>query len=111
MSVFRFFENLLRPTELPPEAPPPKGVAAFYWHHVRQIKTLLIALFIVGSVTAVLDASIPVFIGRVVSILTALKPEIGLADAWPQLVAMARRAISSAFMPSSPISARAAASA
>jgi ATP-binding cassette, subfamily B, multidrug efflux pump len=89
MSVFRFFENLLRPTELPPEAPPPKGVAAFYWHHVRQIKVLLIALFVVGSVTAVLDASIPVFIGRVVAILTSLKPEIGLAEAWPQLVAMA----------------------
>jgi ATP-binding cassette, subfamily B, multidrug efflux pump len=89
MSVFTFFENRLRPTALPPEAPPPKGVAAFYWHHAGQIKSLLIALFVVGSVTAVLDAAIPVFIGRVVSILTALKPEIGLRDAWPQLVGMA----------------------
>ena len=89
MSVFTFFENLLRPTVPPPGEPPTQGVAAFYWHHVRQIKGLLIALFVVGSVTAVLDASIPVFIGRVVSILTALKPEIGLVDAWPQLVAMA----------------------
>ena len=79
MSVFSFFENLLRPTALPPEAPPPKGVAAFYWHYARQIKSLLIALFVVGSVTAVLDAAIPVFIGRVVSLLTASIPRPGCA--------------------------------
>jgi ATP-binding cassette, subfamily B, multidrug efflux pump len=89
MSLFRFFEDMLQPTKLPPDAPPPQGLAAFYWHFVRQTKGLLIALFVVGSITAVLDASIPVFIGRVVSLLTGLKPETALADAWPQLVGMA----------------------
>src|SRR5579875_1441026 len=89
MSVFRFFEDLLQPTELPADAPPPKGLGAFYWHHSRQVKHLLIALFVVGSITAVFDAAIPVFIGRLVSLLTGLKPESALAQAWPQLVAMA----------------------
>jgi ATP-binding cassette, subfamily B, multidrug efflux pump len=89
MSLFRFFEDLLRPTALQPDAPPAKGVAAFYWHYARQVKALLIALFIIGSITAVLDAAIPVFIGRVVSVLTSLHPETGLADALPQLVGMA----------------------
>ncbi|HEY3918734.1 MAG TPA: ABC transporter ATP-binding protein [Stellaceae bacterium] len=89
MSLFRFFEDLLRPTALAPDAPPPKGLGAFYWHHSRQVKSLLIALFVVGSITAVFDAAIPVFIGRLVSLLTGLKPEIALAAAWPQLVGMA----------------------
>src|SRR5579875_646735 len=89
MSVFRFFEDLLQPTELPADAPPPKGLGAFYWHHSRQVKHLLIALFVVGSITAVFDAAIPVFIGRLVSLLTGLKPETALAAAWPQLVGMA----------------------
>ena len=47
------------------EPPSSSGAGAFYWHFARQVKGLLIALFIVGSITAVLDAAIPVFIGRV----------------------------------------------
>src|SRR5580692_1185418 len=89
MGLFRFFESLLNPTVPPPEATPPNGLGAFYWYHTRQVKGLLIALFVVGSITAVFDAAIPVFIGRLVSLLTGLKPEIALEAAWPQLVGMA----------------------
>ena len=64
---FRYFENLLKPTVPPPEATPPKELGAFYWYHSRQVKGLLIALFVVGSITAVFDAAIPVFIGRLVA--------------------------------------------
>jgi len=88
MPVFRFFENLLNPTAPPPDAPPPQGLAAFYWHYARQVKGLLVALFVVGSITAVFDAAIPVFIGRVVALLTGLRPETALAQAWPQLLGM-----------------------
>ncbi len=89
MSPFKYFENLLQPTVPPPEAAPPKELGAFYWYHTRQVKNLLIALFVVGSITAVFDAAIPVFIGRLVSLLTGLQPESALEKAWPQLVGMA----------------------
>ncbi len=88
MRVFRFFENLLEPTALSPEAPPPAGLAAFYWHHARQARGLVVALFAAGSAVALLDTLIPVFIGRVVTIVSSHKPDI-LYSYWPQLLGMA----------------------
>lgn len=69
--MFAFFEKILEPTQLPPDAAPPPGLMAFYWHYARQIKGLVIALFCAGTLVALLDSTIPVFIGRVVAILTA----------------------------------------
>ncbi len=88
MRVFRFFEGLLEPTALSPEAPPPAGLLAFYWHHARQARGLVLALFAAGSVVALLDTTIPVFIGRVVTLVSSHKPDI-LYGYWPQLLGMA----------------------
>ena len=38
IGVFKFFENLLEPTAMPADAPPPAGLGAFYWHYVRQVR-------------------------------------------------------------------------
>jgi ATP-binding cassette subfamily B multidrug efflux pump len=43
----------------------------FYWHFVRQVPGLLGALFVTGFVVALLDAAIPVFMGRIVTLVTA----------------------------------------
>jgi ATP-binding cassette, subfamily B, multidrug efflux pump len=83
--MFRFFEGLLEPTALAPDAPPPRGLAAFYWHYVRQIKGLVAALFIAGTVVALLDSAIPVFIGRVVALLTAAGTKGLSAQDWRQI--------------------------
>ncbi len=88
MRVFRFFESLLEPTALSPEAPPPAGLAAFYWHHARQARGLVVALFVAGSTVAFLDTLIPVFIGRVVTMVSSQTPDI-LHSYWPQLLGMA----------------------
>ena len=69
MSIFRVFEALLEPTALPPDAPPPGGLGAFYWHYARQARRLVVALFVAGSIVALLDTTIQVFIGRVVALL------------------------------------------
>ena len=74
--MFRFFENLLEPTEKPPDTPPPelgssRALGRFYWHFVRQVPGLLSALFVTGFVVALLDAAIPVFIGRIVTLVTS----------------------------------------
>jgi ATP-binding cassette, subfamily B, multidrug efflux pump len=92
--LFRFFENLLEPTEKPPDAPPPvlgtpKALQRFYWHFVRQIPWLLVALFGTGLTVALLDAAIPVFIGRIVALVTAKTPEAIWAEARWQLFGMA----------------------
>jgi ATP-binding cassette subfamily B multidrug efflux pump len=64
MRLFRFFETLIDPTAVPSEAAPPPGLAAFYWHYARQARLLVVALFVAGSLVALLDTTIPVFIGR-----------------------------------------------
>jgi len=89
MSVFRFFEDLLDPTAMPGSAPPPAGLAAFYWHYARQVSRLVVALFVAGFIVAVLDTTIPFFMGRVVSLVASREPGALLRDSWPQLVGMA----------------------
>ncbi len=89
MSMFRWFERLVDPTAQPSDATPPPGLAAFYWHHARQVRHLVVALFIVGSMVAFLDTTIPVFIGRLVSLASTHAPDALFRDAWPQLAGMA----------------------
>ena len=89
MSLFRLFERLLEPTALPPEAPPPTSLAAFYWHYARQAGRLVVALFVAGFVVALLDTTIPIFIGRVVTLVSTHAPAALLHDAAPQLLGMA----------------------
>ncbi len=58
---------------------------AFYWHYARQIKGLIVALFIAGTFVALLDSAIPVFIGRVVALLTAADATGLSAQDWRQI--------------------------
>jgi ATP-binding cassette, subfamily B, multidrug efflux pump len=87
--MLRRLESLLDPTAGAPREPPVDGLGRFYWHFIRQARWLVAALFIGGGLLAVLDASIPAFIGRVVALVSAHPPHALLRDAWPQLAAMA----------------------
>jgi ATP-binding cassette subfamily B multidrug efflux pump len=87
--MFGLFERLLQPTDLPEQPEPPAGLVAFYWHFARQAKGLFIGLFVAGLAVALLDSMIPVFIGRVVSLITASRPEELFAAHWPTLAGMA----------------------
>src|ERR1700761_1841902 len=86
--VFRLVEALLEPTTLPP-GPPPSGLGAFYWHHARQARGLVMALFSAGLVVALLDTTIPVFVGRIVTMVSSRTPHAVLHDSWRQLLGMA----------------------
>jgi hypothetical protein len=87
--MLRRFESLLDPTALAPDAPPVAGLMRFYWHYIRQARWLTAGLFVGGGVIAVLDAAIPAFIGRVVSLVSTHAPGALLHDAWKQLAGMA----------------------
>jgi ATP-binding cassette subfamily B multidrug efflux pump len=92
--MFGFFERLLRPTAQPPETPPPtvdgpRALLKFYWHFVRQTPLLVAALFASGLVVALLDATIPVFIGRVTALVSTKTPFTLFRDARSQLLGMA----------------------
>jgi ATP-binding cassette, subfamily B, multidrug efflux pump len=87
--MFGVLERALKPTESPEQPEPPAGLTAFYWHFARQAKGLLAALFVAGFAVALLDSTIPVFVGRIVSLLTASRPERLFADYWHLLAGMA----------------------
>jgi len=87
--MFALFERLLPPTALPEHPEPPPGLIGFYWHYARQAKGLFIGLFAAGFAVALLDSLIPVFMGRIVTLITGSKPETLFADFWPLLAGMA----------------------
>ena len=89
MPLFRWFEHMLEPTVPHPQVPPVAGVGKFYWHYARQARWLIVAMFAIGFAVALLDSAIPVFIGRVVTLLSTETPAALLHDAWPQLAAIA----------------------
>jgi ATP-binding cassette subfamily B multidrug efflux pump len=86
--MFAFFESRIRPTELPAGAPPP-GLIAFYWHFVRQTRGLYAAMFVTGLCVALIDTLIPVFIGKLVTLMEATDRAAAFAAATPMLIGMA----------------------
>ena len=87
--MLRRLEALLDPTARTPTAPPHAGLPRFYWHFIRQERWLIVALFVVGGLVALLDLTIPAFIGRVVALVSSHRPDTILRDAWPQFAVMA----------------------
>src|SRR6516164_1468893 len=88
-ALFGVLERVLKPTAPPDRPEPPPGLTAFYWHFARQAKGLFAALFVAGFVVALLDSTIPVFVGRIVSLLTAGAPDRLFTDYWHLLAGMA----------------------
>jgi ATP-binding cassette subfamily B multidrug efflux pump len=74
--MFRLFEKVLNPTYQPARTEPPGGLAAFYWHYARQARGLFVALFATGFTVALLDSMIPVFMGKVVTLVTSSDPAL-----------------------------------
>jgi len=88
-AMIHWFESLLDPTGVAPSEPPSEGLVRFYWHFVRQVRWTLVALFATGLLVAVLDLAIPIFIGRVVSLVSHHQPQHLFAEAGRQLAVMA----------------------
>jgi ATP-binding cassette subfamily B multidrug efflux pump len=87
--MFRLFEKVLNPTYQPVRTEPPGGLMAFYWHFARQAKGLFVGLFVTGFLVALLDSMIPVFMGRVVSLITGSDPGRLWDESWRTLLGMA----------------------
>ncbi len=87
--MFRLFETALDPTHQPARPEPPARLAAFYWHFARQAKGLFAALFATGLLVALLDSMIPLFMGRVVTLVTSSDPARLWDQSWPMLLGMA----------------------
>jgi ATP-binding cassette subfamily B multidrug efflux pump len=87
--MFRRFERFLNPTETPARPEPPASLLAFYWHFARQAKWLFLSLMVIELFQATLDAVIPWFFGRIVSLADRLAPSDYVAEGWPLLAGLA----------------------
>src|ERR1043165_5151715 len=87
--MFAVFERLLKPAVAPETPEPPPGLIAFYWHFAKQAKPLFEMLFVAGFIVAVMDTMIPIFIGRVVTLVTSAQAATLFSDHGALLIGMA----------------------
>ncbi|MEO8144072.1 MAG: ABC transporter ATP-binding protein [Betaproteobacteria bacterium] len=88
MDFFRYLESRIRGTASPGPGEPPAGLLAFYWHFVRQTKGWYALMFATSLGVALIDTVIPVFIGRLVSLMEAADRKAALAQQLPMLAGM-----------------------
>ena len=90
--MFKFFESRIGNISTPPEASssgPPSGLVAFYWHFVRQTRGLYALMLATGLGVALVDTLIPIFIGRMVGLMTSATPAAALQQQGPLLLGIA----------------------
>src|SRR3989441_651510 len=87
-AVLKLFQSNIRGTASPGPGAPPQGLLAFYWHFVSQAKGWFAAMFAASLAVALLDTVIPLFIGRLVSLMEATDRQAALAAQWPLLLGM-----------------------
>ncbi len=86
--MFAYLQSRVRGTATTGPGEPPPGLMAFYWHFVRQTKGWYAAMFATSLAVALIDTVIPVFIGKLVSLMQALDRQAALSAQMPLLLAM-----------------------
>ena len=86
--MFTYLESQIRGTATPGPGAPPSELLAFYWHFARQTKSWYLLMFLTSLGVALIDTVIPVFIGKLVSLMEATDRQTALAQQWPLLVGM-----------------------
>lgn len=81
--VFRYFENWIEPFARKDDLRPPEDTFAFIWFYLKQAKAPFFAMLVLGGLTAAIEAALFWFVGRLVDILSTVKP----GDGWSGLLA------------------------
>jgi ATP-binding cassette subfamily B multidrug efflux pump len=86
--MFRFFESLIDPFADHDETTPPANLIGFYWRYCRQVWPYLACLMAIGLVVSLIEVSILRFIGSLVDLLRATRPDRVLHDYGATFVGM-----------------------
>ena len=78
--MFRFFESLIDPFRRHDQVQPPDRLLAFYWHHLRQVWPVFLALLAIGFMVALIEVQLFRYISEIVDILAATTPERVFAE-------------------------------
>ena len=80
--MFKYLQSRIRGTAGTGPGEPPPGLVSFYWHFVRQTKGWYALMFVTSLAVALIDTVIPVFIGRLVSLMEAPDRQAALDREW-----------------------------
>ncbi|ALN56237.1 ABC transporter [Lysobacter enzymogenes] len=69
MMIFRWFESLIDPFRPAPAQMPPRSVAGFYWHFIRQAWPIFVILTVVGFFVAIVEVVMFDYLGKVVDLV------------------------------------------
>src|SRR3990167_4683624 len=86
--MFKYLQSRIRGTASVGPGAPPSGLIAFYWHFVSQTKLWYAAMFATSLAVALIDTVIPVFIGKLVSLMEAADRHAALAQHSTMLLGM-----------------------
>ena len=86
--MFKYLQSRIQGTASVGPGAPPRGLLAFYWHFVRQTKGWYALMFVTSLAVALIDTVIPVFIGKLVSLMEAADRHAALTQQWPMLMGM-----------------------
>lgn len=77
--IFEYFENWIKPFARKDDLRPPESTFAFIWFYISQAKAPFFAMLVLGGLTAAIEAALFWFVGRLVDILSTVKPDEGWA--------------------------------
>src|SRR2546423_5442988 len=86
--MFKYLQSRIRGTANVGPGVPPPGLMAFYWHFSNQTKRWYGLMFLTSLAVALIDTVIPLFIGRLVSLMEASDRHAALAQSASMLIGM-----------------------
>ena len=101
MKLLEIFESFIKPFKPHPDKAPPETLFAFYWHYVRQVKWVFVALLIIGFFVSILEIALFSYIGKIVDLVESVSSPSELwaehkgAFIWMMVVIVIMRPIAS----------------
>jgi ATP-binding cassette, subfamily B, multidrug efflux pump len=86
--MFKYLQSRIRGTATVGKDAPPPGLLAFYWHFVKQTRRWYGVMFVTSLAVALIDTVVPLFIGKLVSLMEASDRQAALAESAPLLIGM-----------------------
>jgi len=86
--MIKYLQSRIRGTAGAGPGTPPPGLVGFYWHFVRQTRGWYALMFATSVAVALIDTAIPVFIGRLVSLMETADRHAAIAREMPMLLGM-----------------------
>lgn len=97
--MFRWFEQRIDPFRSSPDAQPPEGLVAFYWHYIRQVWPVFLAVLVSGFFAAAIEVVLFVYLGQILDMVKDTEntatffADHGATLAWMAFVAIVARPV------------------